>query len=88
MLIAPPGRACAHSSRQMSDNWDLEQQSEEWRPFAKAGKSYGAQRPGDDNPWREGRRVLLTWQRARYTLCVLCRAETPCARTRLCIAVG
>jgi hypothetical protein len=30
--------------------------SEEWRPFAKSGRNYGASRPpgDDDNPWREG----------------------------------
>ena len=51
-----PGR----SSRQMASNWEIEQQSEEWRPFAKAGRNYATARPPterDDNPWREGRRV-------------------------------
>ena len=40
----------------MAANWETEQHSEEWRPFAKAGKAgYGGTRPGqDDNPWREG----------------------------------
>jgi len=41
----------------MATTWEQEQHSEEWRPFAKAGKNYGLARPGserDDNPWREG----------------------------------
>jgi len=52
--------APARSSRQMASNWEQEQQSEEWRPFAKAGRNYASTRPPterDDNPWREGRRV-------------------------------
>jgi hypothetical protein len=44
----------------MASTWEMEQQSEEWRPFAKAGRNYATARPQserDDNPWREGRRV-------------------------------
>jgi hypothetical protein len=46
------------SSRHLVANWEAEQDSTEWRPFAKAGKqgsAYGSGvQMGDDNPWREG----------------------------------
>jgi hypothetical protein len=42
------------SSRQTLDNWETETHSQEWRPFATAGKQYGSAHLSDDNPWREG----------------------------------
>lgn len=50
------------SSRHLVQNWEQETQSQDWRPFATAGKQYGTVAgvgARDDNPWREGSEVNL-----------------------------
>ena len=51
------------SSRHLVENWEAETHSQDYRPFATAGKQYGSVAgvgARDDNPWREGSEVNLT----------------------------
>jgi hypothetical protein len=77
---APPALRAPRSSRQMAANWENEIHSEEWRPFAKAGKNYATVRPlgDDDNPWREGRRAHPSRVRAGAARRRMLRVHAAC----------